>query len=239
MTEEKDKEEKVPTVATDAAESQGPAKRSRKKRGLTIGVIVAVVVVAAIGFFVWHEQPSFCNAICHVPMDGYLDTYEAEPGQAAVDKYGDPVANAAGMLAATHRVEADATCMGCHVPTLSEQIGEGIGWVSGNYETVLPDDVFGPRLMERSLADLTAARGVPSEEFCLNEGCHNITREGLEQLTADREFNPHSMQHGEVDCGTCHKAHRASVYYCTQCHMDVTAPEGWLTYGEAQAKGLL
>ena len=243
MTEEMDKKERSPETAPAAAEGAAakvPAmpKKSRKKRGITIGVIAAVVVVAAIGFFIWHEQPSFCNAICHTPMDGYLDTYEAVPGQPALDKYGDQVADAAGMLAATHREEG-ATCMGCHVPTLGEQIGEGIGWVSGNYETVLPDDVFGPRLMERDLAQLTAARGIPSEEFCLNENCHNLTREQLEEQTAGIEFNPHSLHHGEVDCGTCHKAHRASIDYCTQCHMDAPVPEGWLSWGEAQAQGLL
>ena len=41
----------------------------RKKRGIVVGVIVAVIVVAGAGFWVWHEQPSFCNAICHSPMD--------------------------------------------------------------------------------------------------------------------------------------------------------------------------
>ena len=35
-----------------------------------VGVVVAVVLVCAGGgFYVWHNQPSFCNAICHEPMD--------------------------------------------------------------------------------------------------------------------------------------------------------------------------
>lgn len=41
---------------------------------------------------------------------------------------------------------------------------------------------------------------------------------------------PHTPQHGEQKCTTCHKAHRASVNYCTQCHTDAIAPDGWLSY---------
>ena len=47
------------------------------------------------------------------------------------------------------------------------------------------------------------------------------------------EFNPHKAQHGEIECSECHKAHRASVMYCTQCHSEAEVPEGWLTVAEA------
>ncbi len=30
-----------------------------------------------------------------------------------------------------------------------------------------------------------------------------------------------------------HKAHRASVMYCTQCHAQAEAPEGWLSMAES------
>lgn len=103
-----------------------PPRRKKKKWPIVVGVVVAVLVVAGAGFWVWHEQPSFCNAICHTPMDAYLPTYEAEPGQAATDVWGNEVANASGMMAAMHRAQNGTTCLGCHVPTLSEQIGEGM-----------------------------------------------------------------------------------------------------------------
>ena len=181
-----------------------PAPRTRKWP-IVVGVVVAVLVVAGAGFWVWHEQPSFCNAICHTPMDAYLPTYEAEPGQAATDVWGND-------------------CMSCNVPTLSEQMSEGINWVTGNY--VYP-------LEERDTDMLTEARGLDGDEFCLNESCHNLTRDDLIKATSDMEFNPHQPQHGEIECSECHKAHRASVMYCTQCHSESYVPEGWLTYQQA------
>ena len=167
----------------DTAAPTPQGKRNHKRLPIALGITFAVVVVAGAGFMVWHEQPSFCNAICHTPMDPYLPTYEAEPGQAALDKWGATVNDASAMLAATHRVEADTTCMGCHVPTLGEQVTEGLSWVSGDY-TVTDNDTYDLVLPERSLEDLVAARGVASDEFCLNEACHNLTREELAQTTS-------------------------------------------------------
>ncbi|MEG2629207.1 MAG: histamine H3 receptor, partial [Raoultibacter sp.] len=84
-----------------------PAKK--KKWPIALGVIVAVFVVTGAGFFVWHEQPSFCNAICHNPMDNYVEGY-----------YHDPT-----LLAATHK-SADVSCLVCHKATIRDQVTEGI-----------------------------------------------------------------------------------------------------------------
>ncbi|MCI8468799.1 MAG: cytochrome c3 family protein [Eggerthellaceae bacterium] len=205
-----------------------------KKAPIVVGVVAAILVVAGAGMWVWHEQPSFCGAICHVPMDPYLDTYDAEPGQAAADKWGNDVADAMAMTAAAHRVDAGATCLSCHTPVLAEQVSEGVNWVSGNYEVVL-NDTYDGVLLERGAADLTEASGKASDELCLNEACHAMTRDELAEQTADRAFNPHVVQHDKLDCTTCHKAHRASVYYCTKCHAEAAdeLPEGWLTMKEA------
>ncbi len=166
------------------AQERGPKKR----KPLIIAAVVAVVVViAGAGFFVWHEQPSFCAAICHTPMDRYLATYEAELGQPTTDKWGNEVADASGMLATVHRAEGE-NCLACHVPTLGEQISEGANWVTGNY--------YFP-LWERTTEELVAARGLEDpDQFCLNEGCHNMTRDELVEKTSDRAFNPHVQQHG-------------------------------------------
>ncbi len=197
----------------------------RKKPLIIVAVVAAVVVIAGAGFWVWHEQPGFCNAICHTPMDGYLQTYEAEIGQPTTDKWGNEVADASGMMATVHRADGE-TCLDCHVPTLGEQISEGANWVVGNY--------YFP-LWERTSEELVAARGLDDpDQFCLNEGCHNMTREELEAKTSDREFNPHTPQHGVAECTDCHKAHRASVLTCTQCHDEAEVPAGWLTYDEEQ-----
>ena len=66
-------DEKISQPGEDA---QAPSPKRKAKRGWIIGgVVAAVIVVAGAGFWVWHETPSFCNAICHSPMDSYVDTY--------------------------------------------------------------------------------------------------------------------------------------------------------------------
>ncbi len=227
MSEEETKvEAATETSAPDSTTEEAAPKKKGKKWPIVVGVLAVVLIAAGAGFWVWHEQPSFCNAICHTPMDPYLPTYEAEPNTAAVDKWGNDVENASSMLAATHRTQ-DKTCMSCHVPTIAEQVAEGVAWVSGNYLNPLE---------ERTLDELVEARGLKnSDEFCLNESCHNLTRDDLEAATADAgKYNPHTPQHGERACSDCHKAHRASVNVCTQCHSDAVVPEGWLTASEAK-----
>ena len=231
------------TNASASAESAGatPATKKGKNRKLpvVIGVVVVVLAVAGGGFWVWHEQPSFCNAICHTPMDGYLTTYEATPGESATDKWGNEVSDASSMLAPVH-AQQGITCVQCHVPQLAEQVGEGLSWVAGSYNVSQTlDERFVPE--EKSLSDLTEARGIASEQFCLNSGCHTnddgsaMTRDDLVEKTSDMKRNPHVQQHGEVACSECHKAHRASTVYCSKCHSDTTIPDGWISYSESEA----
>lgn len=138
-------------------------------------VVAAILVVAGVGMWVWHEQPSFCGAICHTPMDNYLTTYESDLNSPATDKWGNEVADPHTMLAAYHG-KLGNDCMDCHVPTLSEQIGEGAAWVAGNYNFPL---------VERTASELTKASGRDADELCLNEACHNLTRDDLYEKTAD------------------------------------------------------
>lgn len=206
-------------------ESVAPKRKDNRLK--VVGIVAGVIVVLGIAGFVWHEQPSFCSAICHTPMDGYLQTYEAKLGQSATDKWGNTVANASGMMASVHREKAGSTCLSCHQPVMSEQVTEGMEWVSGNY--------YAP-LSERSLTDLVQARGVNSQQFCLNSDCHNMTYDDLAQATSNMTYNPHETHYDGLECSDCHKAHRASVYYCTKCHSDAAdeMPEGWITYSESQ-----
>ncbi len=226
MSEEETKVEAAAEAAAtdDSTTEEAAPKKKGKKWPIVVGVVAVVLIAAGAGFWVWHEQPSFCNAICHTPMDPYLPTYEAEPGQAAVDKWGNDVEDASGMMAAVHRVEGD-TCVSCHVPTIGEQVSEGMNWITGNY--------YYP-LEERDLEQLVEARGIEEDAFCLNESCHNLTRDDLIQTTSKLgQYNPHVAQHGEQTCSNCHKAHRASVNACTQCHSEAYVPDGWLSYQQA------
>ena len=217
--------------SADAPEAEGkkgkkPRKpRNKKKMIATIAVVLVVVGVAGGAFWVWHNTPSFCEAICHNPQDPYNPTYYAEPGQSATDKWGNEVKDASGMLAAVHRVEADATCLSCHEPTMAEQITEGIEWATGNF--------YNP-LSERSLTNLTRWTGASAISFCLNENCHDFTKSDLTEKTSDLARNPHAWHHEEYTCSDCHKSHRASIMVCSQCHDDSVIPEGWLSYQESR-----
>lgn len=207
------------------AETAAPKKSSAKKRvGIVCGVIAVIVAIAGFGMWTWHDDPSFCGTVCHTPMASYLETYDQKPNTEGVDKYGNPVSNTSAMLAVQHGAMG-FDCLTCHKPTLGQQISEGTKWLTGNYTYPLD---------ERSVAELGEPTGMGSDEMCLNESCHNMTRDDLYNLTADEEnlYNPHWSHHETLDCGTCHKAHGQSVLYCTQCHTQAPVPEGWLSMGE-------
>ena len=216
-----------PAVETEAGEGDAePSVKRKPRKKLTIVVlVVAAIVVIGFGFYQWHETPEFCTAICHTPMnDAYRQTLYANPNESATDKWGNHVEKADAMLASKHGAMGKK-CMACHVPTIQEQVTEGLAWISGNY--------YNP-LSERDLARLVFYSGAGETEFCLNSSCHNITKTGLAKETASMVRNPHSWHHSEYTCSDCHKAHRASVMICSQCHDDVVIPDGWLTAEQAK-----
>lgn len=126
-------------AAGSATAAGGPAPKKRPKRGwIVAGVVAAVIVVAGAGFWVWHEQPSFCNAICHSPMDYYVETYDS----------GDP------QLGVTAHAKAGESCLDCHTAELTTQISEAMAWVSDNYP------------MTEDGTMLATGKQFASEEFC-------------------------------------------------------------------------
>ena len=223
------------------SEEKKKRERSPKRLWTTIGVVALVVAVAGFGFYQWHEQPSFCASFCH-NMDEYLFTYSEEQGVAGTDKYGNEVSNTNAMMSTLHRANQTTalptiTCLMCHVPTIPEQMDEGIKMVTGNY--------YDP-LDERIGDGLTHWRGVDSTAFCANENCHAyllgedglVDRKKLEHATANRDFNPHDTYQAaqQMECTNCHKGHRASTIVCTGCHEheNVELPDGWVSYPESQ-----
>ncbi|MDR3052961.1 MAG: cytochrome c3 family protein [Coriobacteriales bacterium] len=205
------------TPAVDNVDSETPAKpkKSKKKLFIILGIIVVVIAGGVVGGLIWHEEPTFCNAICHTPMDPYVDSYEknisVQPSQASL----------ATPLSVTLHKESDQKirCLSCHVPTIDEQITEGIKWITGDYSVPLPELKY------------------DGETFCLRPECHEgiTTRDDLGKLTADLARNPHNSHLGKTECSQCHKVHEQSVQLCTQCHADAEVPDGWLTYSEQQA----
>lgn len=224
-------------MSGDQGENKPKKPRSKKKVGATVGVILVVVIAAGAGFMVWHDTPSFCDAICHKSMDGYRPTYEATPGEPGEDKWGNEVSDARAMLASAHREYGELVCVDCHVPSTLEQAVEGIEFLGDSY--VAP-------LEERSLDDVMYYRGsnilqyfsyegteLASEEFCLNDSCHRLTMDDLVATTANYPVNPHQWAvDTDASCSDCHKAHRASIMAC-EGNEDYL-PAGWLTATEAE-----
>ena len=224
-------------VSAGEAASVPSAKRNKRKLAGIIGVVAAVVVVAGAGFMARPAQLlQRYLPHAHGRLSDHVRSHAGRVGHGQVGQRGGRCIEHAGPVHAQEGI----TCVQCHVPQMSEQVTEGIGWLTGSYEVVqTTDERFVPE--EKALSDLTAARGIASEAFCLNSGCHTnddgsaMTRDDLIEKTSYMKRNPHVEEHGEVDCNECHKAHRASTVYCSKCHSDATIPDGWVSYKEAEA----
>lgn len=188
-------------VGSTAAAASPAAKKRRRRWPIAVGVVVAVLVVAGAGFMVWHEQPSFCNAICHTPMDPYVEGY-----------YNDD-----SLSAQAHQV-AGVTCLQCHEAKLDEQIKEGLSWVSGDFE-----------VDERGMLTTVGVRS--DEKMCASNGCHDFDEvvAATQNWGGEEGVNPHESHQGRaIDCSNCHGVHGESVMYCNTCH-EYEVPEGWVS----------
>lgn len=161
-----------------------PRKRSRKA-WMIVGALVVVIALAGVGGWKWHEQPSFCATLCHSPMQSYYEGY--------VDS---------GYLVRAH-AESGITCLGCHEPTIAQQVNELKVKISGNYEEPLTTRVY-------------------ENSFCGGADCHGeATLLAIsEKYTSDLEFDPHDNHVTlAAKCLSCHKMHREQKpLTCVGCH---------------------
>ena len=191
---------------TELKNGQGTAgdapspKRPVQKKWIVLGVVAAVIVVAGAGFWAWHNTPGFCNAICHSPMDAYVETYDSN----------DP-----GMLVTQHK-EAGDSCLDCHEAELTTQVSEVMAWVSDSYP------------MDGDM--LATDKEFANEEFCARPECHDMNEVVANTwgfCDNEPDENPHSShQDLALECGDCHKVHEKSTLVCNDCH-DMNVPEGW------------
>lgn len=174
-------------------------KRRKKKWPVAVGVIAAVVIIAGAGFWVWHEQPSFCNAICHEPMDAYVEGYYHDE---ALESY-------------AHQVEG-VGCLNCHEAKIDEQVREGVAWVTGDYE-----------MDETGMIATVGVRS--DAAMCATSGCHDYDEviAATADWGGEAGVNPHESHQGyALDCSSCHVEHGTSIMYCNTCH-DYEVPAGW------------
>ncbi len=181
-------------------------------------------------------------------MDAYVETYV----DGSKDKYGNELTEESDKMAMMayyhgHTTEGETTnCLGCHVPTLGEQIHRGYALVTGSYEVAGENKVGQTILEDRELSDLVEARGIAEDEFCLNGDCHHVTEDGkgdhlsrrdLEAATADLDSKSTTRTTRSMASTPAASATRltaSSVNYCTQCHSSAVVPDGWLSTSEAK-----
>jgi hypothetical protein len=206
-------------------------KKPKGGKGKIILLVVVIVVVLIFGgggvaYGTQHSNPSFCNFICHTPMDPYVESYHNNVSVNAAEA--DITGPEGALLNVTvHKnAEDSVVCVDCHNDGIDAQIAEGMAWVSGDYTVPLE----GFKLVSTDKPKDGEVSGVT---FCLREGCHtSTTLEELKANTTDVTANGqpvHDGHHGYVNCSLCHQTHEQSVLLCAKpgCHSNVTLPEGW------------
>lgn len=191
----------------EADAGKGQRKAGVRKPGVLSGktritaiAAACVVAVMAIGFSLWHTQPSFCNAVCHNPMDTYVKGYSSSNND---------------LLIATHK-KANLKCLDCHEPTLSEQVAEAGKWITADFETPLHSSVGTREFCLNCHGDDWDETVATTAEWPGTKTVYNKTG----------SYNPHDNHRGDEECTSCHSMHGTSTLYCVSCH-NLKVPAGW------------
>jgi len=104
-----------------------PKKKKLRILLIVLAAVVAIVGAAGIGLLAWHEDPGFCNAICHTPMDPYVEGFYS----------GDQT------LLVTKHAENGEMCLSCHEPTIGQQIDELGVWLTKAFSDPLKPTEIG------------------------------------------------------------------------------------------------
>jgi len=128
------------------------------------------------------------------------------------------------LLANAHE-EQGLACLNCHPFDIGQSVGEVVSFVRHDYEEPLRERKY-------------------PQEWCFQ--CHEqVSYEEIivltERLVEEVGRNPHNSPHYvEMDCGFCHKMHKPSEDFCSQCHGPMATGEGWVSLdaeGEAVLPG--
>ena len=218
-------EEEVEQEASATEEPEATEKPKKRGKGgkilLIVGIVVVVLVAAVVVLYATtHSNPRFCNALCHVPMDPYVDSYLN--GVSLIEAQNDPAYKPTPILSVVTHRDAEVICLDCHEPSMGEQISEGIKWLTGDYEVPLLGFIL-------TAKDPKKDNEVSGVDFCLKSGCHEATTLAELEKTSSSYTRPyHEMPHNVSTCSDCHKVHSQSRMVCGGCHADANIPDGWI-----------
>ena len=156
-------------------------KRFVAEKGWGVSLIVVLFFFLILGnaaYAMWEisSNPKFCG-ICH-NIRPYVDSYYTS-------QHTDNV-----------HYQAGVGCKDCHVVAPQDTLGEIVSYVTGSYQTPLPE------------------AEMPMSE-CFR--CHRDYDVRIEK-TSHLERNPHFGHWPNMECTLCHKFHQPSVDYCGRCH---------------------
>jgi hypothetical protein len=108
--------------------------------------------------------------------------------------------------------QAMISCTECHQLTGQQKSRNVTAFKNKKYKSPLEEREYG-------------------NELCFR--CHGSYQD-IRQRTQDYQAkglsrNPHESHYGDMDCNMCHKMHRTSIDYCSQCHQPVVKKPGWKT----------
>ncbi len=192
----------------DKKEKKQRTPEQKKKRMVLFGASGLVVLALVVAGWIWHEQPSFCNAVCHAPMDRYVHDY--------YDK------NNTNLIAAHGKQGDGITCLECHIPTIAQQLTEVKHWVGGTFS-----DPLAKRNMGNDFCLNEHCHNVTVDELReltsnLSFNPHDWTYHGEQDCASCHRMHDVSV----MSCASCHGEAKEVM------------PETWITPAEALDKGL-
>jgi len=202
--------------------------RKNGKKRLVVGLAVLVVLAALLaGGWTWHEQPSFCGAVCHKVMGEYVASWEDGGG----------LAQAHAEAASTEYADG-VKCLDCHEPTLQEQIEEVQTYVTGSYRNPLAKVTFSDDfcfrchdswetvaagtdgyVLDYSWVDDETVEMLAAAGYVLAD--HTDVNPHAVTVKSGADGNPHAGSGEHLQCSQCHSMHSgesATLNGCKGCH---------------------
>ena len=131
-----------------------------------------------------------------------------------MDDYVDSLADSS-LLVSLHTAR-NIGCVDCHDYDLEDQLRDTLAFLQDDYDQ--------PFMRARYDNDYCFQ--------CHEHGSYEELKQLIQYMVGDVLGDLHNSHLGEIDCRLCHKMHKPSVDYCSQCHGHIVDKEGWIPWEE-------